>query len=165
MKNSATKPAPTATLDAVSAPVVSAPLGARIGRIVAVTESGIAHIDFPGNPHGAMAAKLALSSADADRLWRAWKDTDVLIVFANQDLRQPVITGMVRNSLDDPLYQISNWEGFRQLTLRAQEELTIECGDSRIVLRRDGKVTIVGKEILSRALERHRIRGASVDIN
>lgn len=165
MENSLTKPGLTAPLNAVSAPVVSAPPGARIGRIVSVTEGGIAHIDFPGNPHGAMAAKLALSAADADHLARAWKDTDVLILFANQDLSQPVVTGMVRDSLDDPLYQISDWEGFRQLILRAQEELTLECGDSRIVLRRDGKVTIVGREILSRAQGRHRIRGASVDIN
>jgi len=58
-----------------------------------------------------------------------------------------------------------DWDGFRRLLLKAEEELVLQCGDARIVLRRDGKLTIIGKEILSRARQRHRIRGATVDIN
>jgi len=140
------------------------PLGARVARLVSVDE-GRPQVDFPGNPHGPLAARIALSSADADRLARQWQDTDVLLVFADQDMRQPIITGMVRDTLDDPLYQLADWEGFRQLFLRAREELTLQCGEAKIVLRQNGKVTIVGQEILSRAKERHRIRGATVDIN
>jgi hypothetical protein len=142
-----------------------APVGARIGRIVALDEGAVPRIDFEGNPHGPLVARIALSTADADRLSAQWKDAEVLIVFASQDLRQPLITGLVRHSFDDPMHQIADWNGFRQLFLRAQEELTLQCGDAKIVLRRDGKVTIVGKEILSRAQDRHRIRGATVDIN
>jgi hypothetical protein len=138
---------------------------ACIGRIVTVDANSVPHVDFESNDAGPIAARLALSSADADRLARNWHQMEVLIVFADGDARQPVITGLVRNALDDPLYQIADWEGFRQLLLRAEEELVLECGDARIVLRRDGKLTIVGREILSRAAQRHCIRGATIDIN
>ena len=141
------------------------PTRACVGAVVALDEGGVPRIDFLGNPHGPLVARLALSAADAERLATEWKDAEVLIVFANHDARQPVITGLVRDSLDDPRYQLADWEGFPQLFLRAQDELILQCGEAKIILRRDGKVTIVGKEILSRAQERHRIRGATVDIN
>jgi hypothetical protein len=136
-----------------------------IGRVVAVDDGTVPHVDFPGNPHGPLAARLALSPPDAERLARQWKDTEVLIVFAHRGTRQPVITGLVKNSFDDIAGEMVDWEGFRHLLLKAEEELVLQCGEAKIVLRRDGRLTIVGKEILSRALERHRIRGATVDIN
>jgi len=137
---------------------------ACVGVVVALDE-GVPRVDFPGNQSGPIVARLALSAIDGDRLAQQWKDTEVLLVFADNDRQRPVITGLVRSSLDDPLYQTAEWEGFKHLFLRAQEELVLQCGDARIVLRRDGKLTIIGKEILSRALARHRIRGATVDIN
>jgi Domain of unknown function (DUF6484) len=135
-----------------------------VGRIVALDE-GVPRVDFPENPHGPIVARLALPAMDADLLAKQWQDSDVLIVFANGDLQQPIITGVVRHSLEDPLYHSAEWEGFRQLFLRAEDELVLQCGEARIVLRRDGTLTILGKEILSRAMTRHRIRGGTVDIN
>jgi hypothetical protein len=164
MDNAAAKSVPTQK-NGGSAADDTIPLGARVGTIVAMDDGTVPHIDFPGNPHGPLIARLALSAADAERLARQWKDTEVLIVFASQDIKQPVITGLVRDSLEDPLYQVADWEGFQQLFLRSQEELTLQCGEAKIILRRDGKVVIVGKEILSRAKGRHRIKGATVDIN
>ena len=154
--------APTAVQSPSNDPI---PVLARVARVVALDERGVPCIDFPGNLDGPQVAKLALSAVDAERLARHWQDTEVLIVFAGEDIRQPVITGLVRNSLKDIAYEMQDWEGFRQLVLKAEEELVLQCGDAKIVLRRDGKLTIVGKEILSRALERHRIRGATVAIN
>jgi hypothetical protein len=141
MKNAASKPlpAPADVHSSVNDPI---PLGARVGTIVALDDGAVPRIDFPGNPHGPLVARLALSAADAERLARQWKDTEVLIVFASQDIRQPVITGLVRDSLEDPLYHIADWEGFSQLFLRAEDELILQCGEAKIVLRRDGKVTI-----------------------
>jgi hypothetical protein len=164
MTSARSKPVPTPADQRASAAEVI-PVGARVGTVVALDEGAVPRVDFPGNPHGPLVAMLALSAADAERLARRWQDTEVLIVFASQDIRQPVITGLIRRSLEDPLYELGEWEGFRELTVRSQEELTLQCGEARIVLRRDGKVLIVGKEILSRARERHRIRGATVEVN
>ncbi len=149
----------------LSPPVTTSPLGARVGKVVSVTPEGVPLVDFPGNPHGPLAARLALAASDGERLSRCWAEVEVLIVFADLDMRQPLLTGIIRHSLDEVQQHVTDWEGFRQLCLRAQEELTMECGDARITLRRDGKVVIVGREILSRAQGSHRIRGATVDIN
>jgi len=138
---------------------------AQLARIVNIDESGVPRIDYPENPHGPVAARLALPAVDADRLAKAWRDLAVLIVFAAGDSRQPVITGIVRHTFEDVLDETADWEGFRQLTMRAQDELILQCGDAKIVLRRDGRLTILGKEIVSRALQRHRIRGGTVEIN
>mgnify|MGYP003703673193 CR=1 FL=1 len=147
---------------ATSAPT---PLGARVGRVVAVGPDGVPQVDFPGNPHGPLAARLALSAADADRLSGTWAQSEVLLVFADHDMLQPLITGLVRQTFDEAQQHVTDWEGFRELCLRAREALTLECGDARITLRQDGKVVIVGRDILSRAQGPHRIRGATVDIN
>jgi len=138
-------------------------LEAQVGTVVAVQDGTVPRVEFPGNPHGPLIARVALSAADGERLSTNWKDTEVLIVFANRDVRQPVIVGLVRDNLRDPNYYVG--EGFPQLCLTAQDELVLQCGEAKIILRRDGKVTIVGNEILSRARTRHRIRGGSVDIN
>lgn len=151
-------PQPAASTEAI-------PVGARIGRVVALADGGVPMIEFSGNPHGPLPARLALALADGDRLAAQWQDTEVLIVFIGQDLRQPVITGLLSTGLDDAMYRREDWDGFRALNLRAREELTLRCGDAKIVLQQDGKITIVGKNILARAFERHRIRGATVEIN
>jgi uncharacterized protein DUF6484 len=135
------------------------------GRVVALDDDGVLRVDFSGNPHGPIEARVALSASDAARLARRWKESEVLIVFADGDVGQPIVTGILTKNLKEPLSQMEDWETFRRLLLKADEELVLECGEAKIVLRRDGKLTILGKEIVSRALGRHRIKGATIDIN
>jgi hypothetical protein len=163
MKNVALKLLPGLS-DATSGRSTATPRHPTIGRIVGLDPAKIPLVDFPGNAHGPTPARLALPSADADLLVRHWEQVEVLLVFVDDEISRPVITGLVRESLNDPSY-VADWDGFRRLLLKAEEELVLQCGDARIVLRRDGKLTIIGKEILSRARQRHRIRGATVDIN
>jgi len=51
------------------------------------------------------------------------------------------------------------------LRLKADEGLVIECGKSSIILTKEGKVQIKGKELLSRASGMNKIKGAGVNIN
>ena len=153
-----------ATEDTSSADTAT-PLGARLARIVTVDEHGVPFVDFPGNPHGPLAARLALSAADASQLVTCWNEVDVLVVFVGQDLRQPLVSGIVRDSLEDCRRHVDEWIGFERLALRARDELALQCGEARLLLRSDGSVSIVGKEIVSRAKGRHRIRGGTVEIN
>jgi hypothetical protein len=53
----------------------------------------------------------------------------------------------------------------RRLVMTAYSELHLQCGESSITLRRDGKVSIKGKYILSRAKVSNRIKGGSVQLN
>lgn len=52
-----------------------------------------------------------------------------------------------------------------RLVLRAEEEIIIESGKSRITLAPSGKLTIRGRDIFSRASRSQRIKGGSVQIN
>lgn len=146
-------------------PAEPAPLGARLGRIVAVDGDGVPCIDFEGNPHGPLAARIALSAVDAAGLAGAWRDVDVLVVFAGQDIRQPLIAGVVRSSLEACRQHVDDWSGYQALRLRAVDELSLQCGEARMVLSRDGRIRLMGLEIQTRAKGRHCIRGGTVEIN
>jgi hypothetical protein len=153
---------------AVSAPAgpataIPIPLGARIGRVVGLDDDAAPLVDFPGNAHPPARALVALAVTDAMRLSREWREARVLIVFSDQDLRQPVIAGIVSDSL--PQACAPGLDLPARLELRAAEELSLQCGEAKILLRSDGKVAVVGREIESRAQQKHRIRGATVAIN
>lgn len=51
------------------------------------------------------------------------------------------------------------------LVLEARENLTLRCGDGSITIRKDGKILIKGKDLVSHAKRANRIRGGSVAIN
>ena len=53
----------------------------------------------------------------------------------------------------------------RQVTIEAQESVTLKCGDSSVDLRADGKLMIRGEDVLVRAKGTQRIRAGTVSIN
>lgn len=52
-----------------------------------------------------------------------------------------------------------------RVTLRARDEITLQCGESSITLTRAGKILIRGTYLSSRASGLNRIKGAVVEIN
>lgn len=53
----------------------------------------------------------------------------------------------------------------RRVELEAADELVLRCGEASIVLTRDGRITIRGHYVETRARGTNRIRGGSVQIN
>lgn len=53
----------------------------------------------------------------------------------------------------------------QEVVVQAAENLTLQCGASRIELRRDGKLLIKGTDVVSRAERTQRIKGGTVAIN
>ena len=53
----------------------------------------------------------------------------------------------------------------RRVVLEAHDEIVLRCGESSISLRKDGKVVIRGRELVSRAAEINKIKGGAVHIN
>jgi hypothetical protein len=51
------------------------------------------------------------------------------------------------------------------VVLEAKETLRLKCGESSVDLRKDGKLMIRGKDVLSRAKRSQRIKGGTVGIN
>jgi hypothetical protein len=140
-----------------------APTGVRIARIIALDDHLAPLVDFPGNVHGPMPARLAIAATEAMRLSECWAHVDVLLMFVDRDMRQPIVTGIITESLPracEPELRTPD-----HLVLEAGQELVLRCGDAKVVLRKDGSLVIAGRDILSRAEQRQRIRGGTVAIN
>jgi hypothetical protein len=52
-----------------------------------------------------------------------------------------------------------------RLQLSALGSVELRCGDARVSLSVNGKVTVSGDEVLSSAVGPHRIEGATIDLN
>ena len=50
-------------------------------------------------------------------------------------------------------------------TIEADTELVLRCGKSSLSLKQDGRITLRGKQVLSRADGQNRVQGASVQLN
>ena len=53
----------------------------------------------------------------------------------------------------------------RHVVITADEDLTIECGEGSITLKKTGQVLIKGLDIVSHAKRRNRMRGGSIQLN
>ena len=53
----------------------------------------------------------------------------------------------------------------KHVEIVAEEDLTIRCGKSSIMIKKSGKILIKGVEIVSHARQGNRIRGASIKLN
>ena len=145
-----------------------------VGHIVQINEKGRAVVDFPGNLVGPLQARSVIV-APTEFHKNMDKDTPVLLVFENQDPTLPIIIGIIH----DRLFQTTASEEMtlpikrprdsiidgKRLVLDAKEEITLRCGKSSVILRKDGKVVVKGIRLISRASETNKIKGASVKIN
>ena len=136
--------------------------GAVIGRLVALSASGIPLVHFPANPAGTpLPAALALPVTVADI------GRDAILLFEHGNPRKPILMGLLQPATppqtETPPVEV-RLDG-EQLTLTAKSELVLRCGKSSITLTRAGKVIIKGHYILSRSTGANKIKGAAFDIN
>jgi uncharacterized protein DUF6484 len=137
--------------------------GARTGRLVRIDSEGRLFVDFEGNPRVPVAAKLAVSKTEIADLINAGEGTELLLVFENNDIAKPIIVGTVRDCLPSDGIVISI-RG-RRFIVDADEEIELRCGEAKVRITRDGKVIVLGNDVLSRARRRNRIKGGTVNIN
>jgi hypothetical protein len=178
-------------LDAVSVPQMSSSV---VGRIVSITEKGVALVDFPQNGITPIAARSLLTDADRQQLTDL--PASVLLTFDGADLSKPIITGIVSDTLFAPLVNkqdkvdsskqdalidtASKEKSFstglinkstdakidgNTVTFDAKEEILLRCGKSSILLRKNGKIVIKGTNLISRSSASNKIKGSSVNIN
>ena len=142
-------------------PRVSA--GAQLGHLVSIDVEGRCYVDFPGNVAGPIAAKLALTDTATAELLSYPRGTEVLLVFEDNELARPVIIGKVRDRLPEAGIEI-HIRG-RRVTVETDEEIELRCGDAKLRISRDGKVVVLGNDVVSRARRENKIRGGTVNIN
>jgi len=137
--------------------------GAQTGRLVRIDIEGRCYVDFPGNEAGPVAAKLALTDTATAEILSYPRGTEVLLVFEDNDLARPVIIGRVRDRLPQTGIEI-HIRG-RRFTVETDEEIELRCGDAKLRISRDGKVVVLGNDVVSRARRENKIRGGTVNIN
>jgi hypothetical protein len=103
-------------------------------------------------------------------------DQEVLVMFEQEDIYRPVITGMVQKitpiekqqpaSVDSSARSYeSQIDETERLVFSANKEIVLQCGKSSIHLTKAGKVIIRGTYLLSRSSGLNTIKGGSVSIN
>jgi len=84
----------------------------------------------------------------------------VLVLSTKQGL---VVTGSIRSESESPLDGLSYKDG--KLNLRAGKSIKIQSGPAIIELTASGKIKIDGKNIYSISEGRHRLQGATIELN
>ena len=138
-------------------------IGAQRGRVVRIDSDGRLFVDFPGNLTGPVHAKLAVSAMELAEVVESAEPTEILLVFENNDPALPIIVGTVRDRL--PSDGIEIYIRGRRITVDAGAEIELRCGDGKVRITRDGKVVVLGNDVVSRARRQNRIKGGTVNIN
>ena len=130
---------------------------------MAIDTDGRLFVDFPGNPSGPVAAKLAVTDLSLAEILSDPPGPELLLVFENNDLARPVIIGTVRDRL--PADGIEIHIRGRRFSVETEEDVELRCGDAKLRISRDGKIVVLGKDVVSRARRRNTIKGGTVNIN
>lgn len=138
-------------------------IAAQTGHLKRIDSNGQVFVDFPDNPHGPIVAKLALDEIEINGLIHSSEGTEVLLVFDNNDLGRPIIVGKVRDRVPENGVEI-HIRG-RRFLVDSDEEIELHCGSAKLRIDRDGKIIVLGEDVVSRARGRNRIKGGTVNIN
>lgn len=155
--------------------------GQRIGCLAGWSPAQGALIDYPGNPHGPIAAR-ALAPLDDRRLEQAAAShLEVLLSFDGERSDRPIIVGLIEarraavipvgepqiaaphDDAQSALREVTV-DG-RRIVFEAKDEIVLKCGEASITLRRNGRVVIRGAYVETRSRGVNRIKGGSVQIN
>ena len=92
-------------------------------------------------------------------------------MFEQGNPEKPIVLGLLADPLEEVIAVSEDQEpkeillDGKRITLEAQDEIQLKCGEGSITLRKDGKIIIKGTHLLSRAIGPNRIKGGSVQIN
>lgn len=145
--------------------------GVLLGVVARADDSGRAYVDYPSNPSSAplpAQSTVQISQGDVGR--------EVALVFLQGHPMKPVVMGFLQHPQPKEvqlLEQILSKDNHsldvnvdsETLTLSANREIILRCGEASITLTRAGKILLKGKYLLSRSSGVNRIKGGSVQIN
>lgn len=117
---------------------------------------------FSSNPK-----ETALPARSLVELSREAIGTEVALLFQEGDPEKPLIVGRIVQPAHiahsaDSVQVIRDGE---HVTIVGQERIELRCGKARIVMEKDGHITIRGTYVTSHASATNRVRGGSVNLN
>ena len=132
--------------------------GVVIGQFLGFGESG------PLVSYGGLEEASAVEARSLAELSPDMAGCDVALLFEEGDPRRPLIVGRIVDPLQKPAPAEIVSDGERIL-VTARERIELRCGKARIVMEKDGHITIRGTYLVSHASAANRIRGGSVNLN
>jgi hypothetical protein len=152
----------------------------QVGRLLGFDAAGQLLVEVPGV--GGRVVARSLLRVDRALRHAVLKQREVLLLFEMGDPRKPIVAGILQPTAAEPaatevealaspapatnsaLVLEADVDG-RRVKLSAQDEIVLECGESSITLRRNGRVIIRGVQVDSLASGTQRIRGGQVRLN
>lgn len=133
-----------------------------IGKLITFNEMGRPLVDYPANPTHQPLPALTTVSLTIEQIGQ-----EVALLFAEGDITQPVIIGLIRADLSvtAATSPVEARVDGQRIILSANKEIVLKCGKASITLTRAGKVLIRGAYLLSRSSGVNRIKGGSVQMN
>lgn len=161
------EPAMTEVLAAASGPA-----GFCVGWIVRMDVDGRPFVDFPGNRGEPVEARHIVATLPAG--FTVTTAPSVLLAFERGDLSRPIVLGFIGDSLTSTARRTETFMREKEWSVRldrksvvfdAENEIVLRCGKSSVTLRKDGTIVLKGVDIVSRAIQTNKIKGANVMIN
>lgn len=154
----AANPGPNSLLDDIlSHPAAATNIqGLIVGVISGWSEEGLPLVEFEGNPDKVPQPARSLVALGGIAL-----NSPVALLFEQNNPRAPLVIGLIQAPSPQTTARLDDEE----VVLEAKERIELRCGKARIVLTKDGKVLIKGKDVMSRSEGPNRIKGASIQIN
>lgn len=142
----------------------------QVGQIVRLDAQNRPWIFIPGRLDEPVVARTTIALHTLGAVTGA----SVVLVFENGDPALPIVLGVLQPSavvsetVDAPQAQ-PTWvtrDGHTQrVVIEAEQTLELRCGRSSISLQADGKITLKGEHIVSRARQSNKIKGGNVLLN
>ncbi|HET8933328.1 MAG TPA: DUF6484 domain-containing protein [Polyangiales bacterium] len=145
---------------------------ACVGRVVGLALPDEVFVALPG-AEAPVLARLGMD-CDAERLQCAIDlQQPAVLTFEEGDSDRPILLGLIAparesrqpSPTDENSFVIEADADGKRVKLHAQEEIVLQCGDSSISLKRNGRVVIRGAYVETNAAATNRIKGGSVRIN
>jgi len=145
----------------------------QIRKVVNITDQGEVFIEKFGSSSRPLRARV-VSGLHAKSGGATLNSGDkALVVYENGDPELPIIVGTIDERFDiappadkapaERRKEIS-FKG-KRINFESSDEVVINCGDATIIMKKDGKIVLRGKEIISRAARNNKIKGGTVKIN
>ena len=136
--------------------------GVAVGLLLALSDDGQPLVAFAGGPDAPMIARSTIRVSPSDI------GSQVALMFENGRADRPMVIGKIvvpGDAMQTTNALVNAKLDEATMTLSAEREIVLRCGDASITLKRDGKIEIRGTYVLSRSSGANKVKGASVQIN
>lgn len=137
------------------------------GRVVAICEDGVIQVESDAEGLPVSCEFLRTSSGLLPELHVG----DAVLYVLEEAAMRGYVLGVIQKygasaqTTNDKLRHSTNEQEVRELKFNAAEKIEFRCGESTLLMNKNGKIVMKGRNITSRAREAQKIKGATVNLN